>query len=59
MSAHIDFKKHTELKPIFELETACGNCGSTKFREVNRIASDNGKQDSVMYECIECGEYRL
>ncbi|MBX3520357.1 MAG: hypothetical protein KF835_10110 [Xanthobacteraceae bacterium] len=59
MSAHIDFKKHTELNPIVSRETACENCGCTNFREVNRIAGENGKQDSVMYECVECGEYRL
>lgn len=59
MSAHIGFKKATELKPTVKQATACEKCGGTNFCEVSRIASDNGKADSVMYECVECGEYRL
>lgn len=33
-------------------------CGSTSFLEVHRIFQPKGKV-SIMYECTECGEYRL
>jgi hypothetical protein len=34
-------------------------CGSTKAREVSRIDNAPGVSHSIMYECVECGEYRL
>jgi len=45
-------------RQIVERKPPC-KCGSEKFREASRIADPKGGRDSVMFECAECGEYRL
>jgi hypothetical protein len=42
---------------VVEMMPPC-KCGCTKFREANRINQVGGGV-SVMFECVECGEYRL
>jgi predicted nucleic-acid-binding Zn-ribbon protein len=41
-----------------ETQRPCLKCGCTQFREASRIGQTGGA-DSIMYECVECGEYRL
>ncbi len=58
MSPEEQPKSETPPTPgIIEREQPCA-CGCKRFREAHRIEQPRGHA-SILFECVECGEYRL
>jgi hypothetical protein len=55
---HIDFVITSSADAHLLEAKCCEKCGSKRFREAHRLAQSSGR-DSIMFECADCGEYRL